>query len=147
MSKNVKEATSTTTKKNAFLEALRKSLGVISTACEAAGISRQTFYNWKRDDEDFSQEVEDISETAVDFAESKLLEKINGVTMGKIVDGQKVIYETAPSDTAIIFFLKTRGKSRGYIERQEITGKDGSDLYGNMTDEELDRELDKIGQD
>ena len=29
---------------------------------------------------------------------------------------------------AILFQLKTQGKDRGYVERQEITGKDGNDV-------------------
>jgi hypothetical protein len=31
--------------------------------------------------------------------------------------------------SAIIFFLKTQGKSRGYVERQEISGADGTKLF------------------
>ena len=30
--------------------------------------------------------------------------------------------------TALVFYLKCRGKERGYVERQEITGKDGLEL-------------------
>ncbi len=103
-----------------MIKALEKSLGIVSTACDKVGISRQTHYRWLSEDPDYKQQVEDIAEIAIDFAESKLHEKINGVTMGKNVDGETVIYETSPSDTAIIFFLKTKAKKRGYVERTEV---------------------------
>lgn len=109
--------------KKAMIEALKKSLGIVSTACETCDISRQTHYRWLTEDENYKEQVEDISEAAIDFVESKLYEKIEGIQMGKQVDGHTVVYDLAPSDTAIIFYLKTKAKKRGYIERTETDNK------------------------
>lgn len=109
-------------KKN-MVEALKKSLGIVSTACENCGISRQTHYRWLSEDPEYKQQVEDITEDAIDFVESKLHEKINGVQMVKHNEDGDVYYELAPSDTAIIFFLKTKAKKRGYIEKVEVDQK------------------------
>jgi hypothetical protein len=86
-----------------MVAALEKSLGVVSTACKAVDISRQTHYRWMREDDEYKTAVEELSEVAVDFAESHL---------------HKLIRDGNPAAT--IFFLKTKGKSRGYVERQEI---------------------------
>ena len=89
--------------KKAMLNALTKSLGVVTTACKFVDISRETHYRWLREDTEYKEAVESIADIAIDFAESKLHDSIeNG------------------SDTAIIFYLKTKGKKRGYVERQEI---------------------------
>lgn len=110
--------------KKAMIEALKKSLGIVSTACQSVEISRQTHYRWLAEDTDYKSQVEDISEDAIDFVESKLHEKIDGITIQTYNSkGEPVIYEQAPSDTAIIFYLKTKAKKRGYIERQEIDQK------------------------
>lgn len=104
-----------------MIEALKKSLGVVSTACENVEISRQTHYRWLAEDPEYKQQVEDISDDAIDFVESKLFEKINGVTIQTLNSkGEPTVYDQAPSDTAIIFYLKTKAKKRGYIERTEI---------------------------
>ena len=89
--------------KKALVEALEKSLGVVSTACKAAGISRDTHYRWLKEDPEYKAQVEELSEVAIDFAESHL---------------HKLIKDGNPAAT--IFFLKTKGKGRGYVERQEI---------------------------
>ena len=89
--------------KKAMVAALEKSLGVVSTACKAVDISRQTHYRWMREDDEYKTAVEELSEVAVDFAESHL---------------HKLIRDGNPAAT--IFFLKTKGKGRGYVERQEI---------------------------
>jgi len=93
----------TDNKKEQMLEALEKSLGIVSTACKMIDISRQTHYDWLKKDEDYKKAVDSIQESVLDFAESHLY---------------KLVKEGNPAAT--IFFLKTKGKKRGYIERQEI---------------------------
>lgn len=94
--------------KKAIIDALEKSLGVVTTACKKVGIGRTTFYGWLKEDLKFAKEVEDIQNIALDFVESKLFENIRS---GKTAE--------------MIFYLKSKGKKRGYVERQEITGADG----------------------
>ncbi len=94
--------------KKGLLDALEKSLGVVTTACKQVGIGRTTFYNYYNEDIDFAKKVDDIENVALDFAESQLHKQIQ--------EG---------STAATIFLLKTRGKKRGYVERQEITGAEG----------------------
>lgn len=124
-----------------MLEALEETKGIVTHASRKVGITPQTFYNWVREDAEFKEAVEFVQESAIDFVEGKLFQKINGLTMGKEVDGKTIVYEKEPSDTAIIFYLKTKAKHRGYVERLETTGKDGKDLYSNMSDEELDEAI------
>jgi hypothetical protein len=116
------------TLKKAMLVALKKHLGRVSYACDQVNIARSTHYMWLKDDPEYAQAVEDVKERAIDFVESKLMERVNGVTVtkGTNEDGEPIVYEVPPSDTAIIFYLKTIGKKRGYVERQEITGAEGA---------------------
>ena len=93
----------TDTKKDAMLQALERSLGIVTTACNAVGINRSTHYDWMRKDPEYKQAVKSIEDRTLDFAESHL---------------HKLIKEGNPAAT--IFFLKTKGKARGYVERQEI---------------------------
>ena len=95
--------TKTDIHKKAMLAALEKALGVISLACNEVGIARQTHYEWYKEDAEYHSSVDAIADIAVDFAESKLHDQIN-----------------KGDTTAIIFYLKTKGKRRGYVERQEF---------------------------
>ena len=92
--------------KKAIIEALEKSLGVVTTACKKVGVGRSTFYLWIAEDIEFKKAVEDIQDIALDFAESQLHKQIG--------DG---------NTTATIFYLKTKGKKRGYLEGIDITTK------------------------
>ncbi len=81
-----------------MLAALKISLGIVSTACAKVGINRTTYYTWLKKDKSFAAKVSEIEEEALDFAESSLLCQIE-----------------AGNTTATIFYLKTKGKKRGYV--------------------------------
>jgi len=89
--------------KKAMIEALEQSLGIVTSACKKVGIGRTTHYEWLKTDEEYKKNVESIEDVALDFAESQLHLQIQ--------EG---------STASTIFYLKTKGKKRGYIERQEI---------------------------
>lgn len=90
-------------KKKQFLEEFKNCKGIISIASNKVGITRQAVWNWIQKDPDFKEKYDSILDDQIDFVEDKLLQKIE--------DG---------SDTAIIFYLKCKGKKRGYVEKQEI---------------------------
>jgi hypothetical protein len=92
----------TTAAKKAMLESLEHHLGVVSLSVAAVGISRSTHYKWIEEDEEYRNAVNDIGEGVIDFVESALHKRIK--------EGDT---------TSMIFFLKTKGKKRGYIEKTE----------------------------
>ena len=117
----------TAQKKKQLLEALRNSLGIVTKAVEEAGIPRRLYYDWMAKDPKFKAEVESLQDVAVDFAESSLMKQIrNGDT------------------TATIFYLKTKGKKRGYIERQEVDAKTEQTIKVVVSDPEIAEEIDRL---
>jgi len=105
------ESNRTAEKKRQFLVAYQAKACNISQACTAVDIGRSTFYDWLTSDPLFASAVKDLDEAMLDWAES-LLKK--GMREGNA--------------TLIIFFLKTKGKSRGYIERVDVGGQLGVNL-------------------
>lgn len=89
-------------KKKRLLAKLIEYKGIVTTACAAANVSRPIHYVWYNSDPDYKQKVDDIQEMVLDFVEGSLHKLIN--------DG-----DTA----ATLFYLKTRGKKRGFIERTD----------------------------
>lgn len=104
-----------------MVEALAKSLGIVSVAAKKVGINRETHRLWVKNDPEYAAAVADIAEDRKDFLESKMHQRIN--------EG---------SDTMIIFALKTIAKDRGYIEKSEL--KITNDLE-KLTDDELAAKL------
>lgn len=60
-----------------FIKVLKNKVGNISVACESVHIGRTTFYDWCKKDKKFKAEIDTASESIIDLAESKLIEKIN----------------------------------------------------------------------
>ena len=111
--------------KEEVLARLSETSGIVASACKAAGISRYTFYEWRKTDPEFAEKVEDIMELQKDFCASLILKKMK--------EGDT---------TMIIFYAKTKMKDRGYIERQEFTGADGKPL---VTPQDID--LSKLSEE
>ena len=92
-------------------KAIVKGFGNLSTASKSLAVERATLYKWI-EQEGLEEAVQEGRNKRLDFAES-MLDK--GMLEGNM--------------TAVIFYLKTQGKSRGYVERQEITGADGKKVF------------------
>ena len=102
--------------KKGLLQSLTKSKGMISTACKLSNISRSQFYNYFNADADFREQVREIKEIAIDAVEAKLLDKVD--------EGDT---------TAIIFYLKTIGRKRGYSEKQTL-----ADVFQSLPFSDID---------
>lgn len=86
-----------------LIESLEKTMGVVTAGCALAKISRATYYEYVNTDEVFAQAVLDLQNVALDFAESALFKNIS--------NGR---------EASIIFYLKTKGKHRGYVEKMQL---------------------------
>lgn len=104
----MRKASTTRQKKQAMLDALEKSLGIVTTAAKMAGITRMLHYQWTYNDPEYKKAVDELQDMVLDFAESQLHKQIK--------EG---------NTTATIFYLKTKGKKRDYIERTEIKHETG----------------------
>lgn len=72
------------------------------------GITRATLYTWIDNDKELSEAKEEIDESMIDDAEG---------VIHKLIREENV--------TALIFYLKTKAKHRGYVERTDIDIKSG----------------------
>ena len=96
--------------KKKLLAALEMSLGIVTEACEKADVTRSRHYAWMNDDAEYKIAVDNIDSKFIDFAETSLKKQIK--------EG---------NTTATTFFLRTRGRKRGYNEKQEIDLTSGNE--------------------
>ena len=96
-------------KQKIMLEALRKCKGLVTYAAQATKISRNTHYDWLKKYPDYVQAVDEIDNFVLDKIEESSLRMI----------------EEGKTPAMNIFYLKTKGKKRGFIEKQEIEHSTG----------------------
>lgn len=90
------------------IEALRQARGIKAVAAKLLNCHRQTIENYIKRHPTVARAYQEQRETLVDIAEGKLIKKVD-----------------ADEWPAIKFVLVTLGKTRGYVERQEVTGAGG----------------------
>ncbi|WP_188556542.1 hypothetical protein [Hymenobacter glacieicola] len=92
---------------------------------------RRNHYDWMAKDKKYAAEVDEIEDVALDFGESQLHKLMNGYS----VPDTKVFFNKedpdspiivpltkhiGPDPSSVIFFLKTKGKKRGFVERTQV---------------------------
>ena len=104
-----------------MLDAIKKNGGAVYLAARELGCAPNTIYNRMEKSPTLKRAVEDARGEVVDYAEQKLrLAILNG------------------EPWAIAMALKTIGKHRGYVERQEVTGAEGSHIVVRLVGDDND---------
>lgn len=85
--------------KKRLVAGMVKNRCIIYKACRFAGVDRTTFYDYYRTDPDFKSKIDELTEAEIDDMEASLKRK------------------AALSDAANIFWLKCKGRKRGWNER------------------------------
>lgn len=110
-----------------IIEALHESKGLLTLAARKAGVSYTTVKRYATEFDSVREAVQEAKESMLDFAEGKLYEKIrNG------------------DNACIIFYLKTQGRHRGYVERSEVSGPAGGPVQFQDVTESLKQKLEKL---
>jgi len=104
-----------------IIEALKKTHGMIYLAAEDLGCAAITIYRR-------AEKVAAVRET-IDSYRGKLIDKAELKLEQAVMNGEP---------WAVAMVLKTLGKSRGYVERQEVTGAEGGAVIVKWDDENND---------
>ncbi len=149
-----------------IVELMKSDTYTIAEICNIVNISQRTYYDWQAENKEFAQAIEQAKDERMQYfvseAKKSLLKKIQGYT----VDETKIV--TIPSrekdengrpkpqikeqtttkkhiapDTAAVIFTLTNGEPETWRNRQfnEVTGKDGDDLFKHLSDDELEKKI------
>ena len=98
-------------KTKTIIDALKATNGLVSLAAKRVGCTPMTIYNRAKRVQLVQQTIDDCRDELVDYAEMGL----RSAVLGK-------------EPWAVALTLRTLGRNRGYVERQEVTGADGAPI-------------------
>jgi len=110
-----------------LINAIEGSGGFITTVAQRLGVSRNTVYKALKKYPSAQEALQDEKEKLLDMAEGVLLKNVK-----------------AGKEASLFFFLKTQGKKRGYVERQQI--EQASAPEGQTLDEWKKKAAQRIAQ-
>ena len=90
-----------------IIEAFQKTGGLVTQTAKKLKVTRQAIYKRLKGSSKLRKAKLDAEEINLDIAETKLIANVK-----------------KGDNASIFFYLKCKGKSRGYVERQEINIKD-----------------------
>lgn len=102
--------------KNKMIKQMIEANFHIGFSCKQIGISRATHYEWLDTDEEYKRAIEDTQEYTIDEYETLLKQRAY-----------------AQDTTAITFFLKTKGRARGYGEVSKIELEENTNIKEKLT--------------
>lgn len=109
-------------------EELRRHRGNMAAVGRALGVTRSAVWKHVNANLELKEIVIECREAMKDAVENAFYEDC--------------LKDNPAYQTSRIFFLKTQCKDRDYVERQEITGKDGKAMqFQNVSDDDLDRRI------
>lgn len=139
----------------------------IAEICAMSGISERCYYDWQANNAEFAELIQKArdkhTETLVKEAKNSLIKLVSGYdveeTKTVFIEGKDIDPETGkprpkikertttkkhyqPNVAAVIFQLTNKAPDE-YKNRlnNELTGKDGKDLFAKLPDEELDARI------
>ncbi len=118
-----------------FIRIYRDNLCNISKTCKDFGdrhggdglvFSRDTFYRWCKDDDDFRKKIADSNVEVADAVEQNLI--MQGLGANNV--------------TAMIFFLKN--KHPDYKEKMQVEGNFKVNNYGHLTEQQIQARIGEL---
>ena len=98
-----------------LLKALELSLGNVTRAAKLINVDRSIYYHRVSEVPGFREKMNEIREIKLDFAESKFFDHV--------MQGDK---------QALMFYLSTIGKNRGYTRQMEVVGNEDRPVMVNI---------------